>query len=125
MLEQVRTFDHREITEPMVIDWQRALMRLQVGAVFDAIHDHFERCNSALTVALTAGEVLHHAIQARDRRETEERRQRDLERNEQTFGSLHDHRTEPERAASLTAMRAGRAHLNAVLEQRRAGGFDA
>lgn len=119
MLEQVRTFDHRDITDRMINDWQHALLRLTVEAVFDAIHDHYERCDSAHTVALTAGEVVYHARLNRDRHDAEERRRRDLERNEQTFGQFHDHRTEDERRAALNAARAGRAHIDHIIKQRR------
>ena len=120
MLEQVRHYDHRQIIDPMVTDWQHALIRIPVEAAFDAIHDHFERCNSAHSVLLTAGEVLHHTRQNRDRKELEERKQRDLERNEAVFGSLHDHRNATEYELSLEAMHAGRAHLERILELRKA-----
>lgn len=125
ILDRVATYDHRPVTDDLVRSWQYALIRIPIEAAFDAVTDHYDDCASANTVALTPAEILAHVRKTREREDREEAQRRDRQRNEAVFGSLHDHRTEPERAASLTAMRAGRAHLNAVLEQRRAGGFDA
>lgn len=119
MLEQIRTFDHRVIDDQAITEWQRALTRLPVEEVFDAIHDHYEKCNNAAAVALTPAEILRHRNETRAHQTAEERRRLDRERNETIFGELKDHRTPAQFEASLAAMRAGRAHLNQILAARK------
>lgn len=115
----IATYDHRVVTDQAVTDWQRALTRIPIEAAFDAIDQHYDRCTNAAAIPLTPPEILRHVQAARDQQAIEDRRQRDREANERLFGSLEDHRTPAQREASLTAMRAARAHVNAVLDQRR------
>lgn len=119
MLAIVATYDHRQVTEPLVDAWQHALVRQSVEAVFDAIHEHYDRCADAPRVPLNPAEVLHHTSRAGEARAALERKQRDRERNERTFATLGDHRTEAERATALEAMHAGRAELERTLAARR------
>lgn len=115
ILREVSSYEHRPVDDALINQWQHALTRQKFEHVFDAVHDHFESCAEARKIPLTPAEVLGHINEARVAREAAEKRARDLERNESVFGELADHRTDTEREASLAAMRAGRAHLDAVL----------
>lgn len=106
------------VTPQLIQDWQRSLTHHPFEACYDAVFDHFEQCGPR--VPLVPAEVLHHIRKAREAADEVARRDRDRERNENTFGSLTDRRTPQEIEASMTAMRAGRAELDAILARRRA-----
>lgn len=119
VLNQAAYYDHRTIDPKMLDQWHHALMRQSIEHAFDAVHTHFERCDDAHANTLTAGHVLEHANRAREQREHAERKQRDQQRNEAIFGQFHDHRTPDEQLAAHNAAKAGRAHIDAILEQRK------
>lgn len=118
LLEKARQHDGRIIiTDAAITNWQQALIHHNFEHTFDAVFDHFDQCGPR--IQLNPAEVLHHLQKAREARDAEARKQRDLERNESVFGAYHDHRQPWEIDAAREAAHAGRVELERTLAARR------
>lgn len=122
LLAATAAWDRRTIGEVDAQAWANSLDELPLEECTAAIAAHFRACPQA--TFLMPAHVREHVITQR-REEAQYAHDRavfdEIDRRKALAGPPHS----SERERSLTAMRVGRAHLNAVLEHRRAGGFDA